>query len=81
MGCFGKKGQTKTTGRPVSEETRKKLSESLKASEKATKWSDERRKKHSEAMKKAVLENPESYSSSNRGRTEQIIVDRFKTTR
>jgi hypothetical protein len=29
-------------------------------------------------MKKAVLANPESYSSSNRGRTKQIIVDGIK---
>jgi hypothetical protein len=42
-------------------------------------WSDpEFRKKHSEAMKRAVLANPESYSSSNRGRTKQIIVDGIK---
>lgn len=42
-------------------------------------WSDpEFKKKHSEAMKRAVLANPESYSSSNRGRTKQIIVDGIK---
>ena len=29
-------------------------------------------------MKKAVQNNPESYSSSNRGRTKQIIIDGIK---
>lgn len=43
------------------------------------KWSDpEFIKKHSDAMKRAVLENPESYSSSNRGRTKQIVIDGIK---
>jgi hypothetical protein len=43
------------------------------------KWADpEFIKKHSDAMKRAVLENPESYSSSNRGRTKQIIIDGIK---
>lgn len=42
-------------------------------------WADpEFRKKHQDAMKRAVLENPESYTSSNRGRTKQIIVDGIK---
>lgn len=36
------------------------------------KWSEERRKKHSESMKCAVLKHPESYSTSNRGRVKQI---------
>ena len=40
--------------------------------------SDESKKKLSESMKRAVLANPESYSSSNRGRTRQIIVDGIK---
>ena len=43
------------------------------------KWSDPKfRKKHQESMKRAVRNNPESYSSSNRGRTRQIIVDNVK---
>ncbi len=43
------------------------------------KWADpEFKKKHSASMKRAVLENPESYSSSNRGRTKQIIIDGIK---
>jgi hypothetical protein len=42
-------------------------------------WVDpEFRIKHQAAMKKAVLENPESYSSSNRGRTKQQLVDGIK---
>lgn len=35
-------------------------------------WSAEQRAKHSVSMKRAVLENQNSYSSSNRGRTKQI---------
>jgi hypothetical protein len=42
-------------------------------------WADPAiRKKHSIAMKQAVDKNPESYTSSNRGRTKQIIVDGIK---
>jgi hypothetical protein len=36
------------------------------------------RAKHRESMQRAVLSNPESYSSANRGRTKQIIVDGIK---
>jgi hypothetical protein len=43
------------------------------------KWANpDFRKKHQDSMKRAVSENPESYSSSNRGRTKQIIVDGIK---
>lgn len=41
-------------------------------------WTDEMRLNHSASMKQAVKENPESYTSSNRGRTKQIIVDGIK---
>lgn len=42
-------------------------------------WADpEFRKKHQEAMKRAVENNPESYTSSNRGRTKQIEHDGIK---
>ena len=41
-------------------------------------WTDEMRKNHAISMKKAVAENPTAYSSSNRGRTKQIIVDGIK---
>jgi hypothetical protein len=43
------------------------------------KWQDPViREKHKASMKRAVQNNPESYSSSNRGRTKQIIVDGIK---
>jgi hypothetical protein len=42
-------------------------------------WQDESvRKKHKESMLRAVKENPESYTSANRGRTKQIIIDNIK---
>jgi hypothetical protein len=64
------------TGIPyvVREETRKKLSESGKKQV----WSEERKANHRLAMAKAVADNPESYTSSNRGRTKQIVVDGIK---
>ena len=44
-----------------------------------TQWDNpEIKRKHRESMLKAVKENPESYSSSNRGRTKQVIVDGIK---
>jgi len=44
-----------------------------------TKWADPViAKKHRESMKRIAQERPESYSSSNRGRTKQIIVDDIK---
>jgi len=55
----------------ISDETRKKISE---ASKKQV-WSEERRKAHSTRMKKAVDNNPDAYTSSNRGRTKQIEYD------
>jgi hypothetical protein len=68
--------KAKETGVPynLKDETRKKLGKSSKTRV----WTEEMRKKHSEAMKKAVLENPESYTSSNRGRTKQIIYNGIK---
>ena len=42
-------------------------------------WSDPAIvEKHKASMRRAVQNNPESYSSSNRGRTKQIIVDGVK---
>ncbi len=38
-------------------------------------WTDEDRKIHSSRMKLAVEANPDSYSSSNRGRVKQIEID------
>jgi len=58
----------------LKDETRQKLIESNKKQI----WNEERKLKHSKSMKKAVEENPESYTSSNRGRTKQIIFDGIK---
>ena len=58
----------------VSKETREKIS----ALSKNIVWDEQRRKNHSEAMKRAVQQNPESYTSSNRGRTKQIEYDGIK---
>lgn len=78
----GKKGgnqytKAKQLGLPkpaISKETRKKLGiGGAKIS-----WTDEKRNAHSNSMKNAVKNNPESYSSSNRGRTKQIIYDGIK---
>jgi len=41
-------------------------------------WTLEEKAKHSERMKQAVEAYPESYTSSNRGRTKQIIFDGIK---
>lgn len=46
----------------ASEETRQKLAKHSKNIQ----WTDEKRKKHSDAMKLAVVNNPESYKKSNR---------------
>jgi hypothetical protein len=59
-------------GYTMSAETRKKISEATKKANE-TRWSDpEIRKKHAESMRRAVDNNPESYTSSNRGRVKQI---------
>jgi hypothetical protein len=72
--------KAKETGIPyeIKEETRKKLSEGSSNYNKKRWSSEENRKKQSESMKKAVEKYPESYTSSNRGRTKQIIVDGIK---
>ena len=72
--------KAKETGIPyvIKDATRSKLSNAAKNGN-IKKWSDpEFRKKHSEAMKRAVEKYPESYTSSNRGRTKQIIFDGIK---
>ena len=74
-GMTGKKGTNQyTKGAKCSEETRRKIG---KASKKQV-WTEERRARHSIAMKRAVEKNPDSYTSSNRGRTKQIIFDGIK---
>jgi len=52
---------------------RPELLEKLKEANRRRVWDDAARQKHSASMKKAVEDNPESYTSSNRGRTKQII--------
>ena len=78
-GMLGKKGANQYTyGAVMSEKTKSKISKATTL-QNIERWSDPDNKiKHSTAMKKAVENNPESYSSSNRGRTKQIIVDGIK---
>ena len=76
-GMLGKKGAnqfTKGTATTVSEETRKKLSDAGKKQV----WTFEDRQRHSILMKDVVKKYPESYTSSNRGRTKQIIYNGIK---
>ena len=73
-GMLGKKGSNqyiKGTAKPLSDESRYKIGKSGRGRV----WTDEMKQQHSISMKRAVLANPESYSSSNRGRTKQIIID------
>ena len=59
----------------ISDETRKKLSENNKGN----KLNEEQKLRHKEAMKRAVLNNPESYTASNvSGRTPIIEYNGFK---
>ncbi|NDG30463.1 hypothetical protein EB118_10385 [bacterium] len=72
--------KAKETGIPyiLKDETRKKFSDNTKKKNNE-RWSkEENKKKQSESMKKAVEKYPESYTSSNRGRTKQIIFDGVK---
>lgn len=56
----------------MSDETKKKLSESAKK-QCETMWTEEQREKHSNSMLKAVENNPESYSTQNVcGRVKQV---------
>ena len=82
---FGKKSnasnqyiKSKKMGLPsplLGQETRKKISDSKKGE----KWTLERKKKHSEKMKKTVLKNPSSYSANNiSGRTKIFEYRGFK---
>ena len=72
--------KAKETGIPfqLKDETRKKFSNNTKKLN-DNRWSDpENRKKQSAAMKLAVQKYPESYTSSNRGRTKQIVFEGIK---
>jgi hypothetical protein len=71
LGKIGGNQYTKGTAKPISDLTRKKLSD---ASKKIV-WTEEKRLSHSEAMKTAVANNPDSYSSGNRGRVKRIEYD------
>jgi len=76
-GMTGKSGSNqyiKGTSKPLSLETKNKLSVAAKNKI----WTKEMRNKHSIAMKKAVEKNPNSYTASNRGRTKQIIYNNIK---
>lgn len=68
--------KAKQTGIPyiIKESTRKKISEVSKKQI----WSEERRALHSTIMKNAVKTHPDSYTSSNRGRTKLIIFNNIK---
>lgn len=78
-GMLGKKGKNQYSyGATVSDQTRLKLSESTTRINNE-RWADpDNRKKHSEIMKRVAAENPVAYSSSNRGRTKQIIINGVK---
>lgn len=72
--------KAKETGIPyvLSDSARKKLSESTTRNN-IKKWSSaDNRLKQSISMKKAVENHPDSYTSSNRGRTKQIIFNGIK---
>jgi len=76
---LGKKGANQYTyGAEMTAETKKKISKTS-TDWNNKRWSDpENRIKHSLIMKKAVENNPEAYTSANRGRTKQIIIDGIK---
>ena len=80
-GMLGKQGagsnqylKAKKLGLPIplmTDLTRSKISKSSQERQ----IIDEQRAARSVAMKQAVINNPESYSSANRGRVKQIIID------
>ena len=75
FGMLGKKGANQYKyGASMSDNTKKKIS----AASKKQIWNVNRRARHSEVMKKAVEKFPDSYTSSNRGRTKQIFYDGIK---
>jgi len=76
-GMLGKKGSNqhiKGTAKPLSEQAK----EAIRNSNKNRIWDEKARAKQSASMKRAVENHPESYTSSNRGRTKQIIFDGIK---
>lgn len=86
MGMLGKtkavgfetKNQWSDPNYSISNETKSKMSKSA-TEHNLKRWSDlDNKIKQSAAMKRAVENNPESYTSSNRGRTKQIIYKGIK---
>jgi hypothetical protein len=77
MGMLGKKGSNqfiKGTAKPMTESGK----ETIRELNRNRPWTSETRAKHSASMKRAVENNPEAYSSSNRGRVKQIEYDGIK---
>lgn len=62
----------------LTEEGRKRLSEKIRKSNLARNNDPEFKERHRKAMQEAVRKHPESYTSSNRGRTKQIVYDGIK---
>lgn len=62
----------------LTEDGRKRISEKTRKNNLARNSDLEFKKRHQQAMRDAVKKYPESYNSSNRGRTKQIIVDGIK---
>ena len=67
-------------GRPIPAQTTESKAKAIETKSKngTLLRTEETRKKMSASMKRVVLAKPESYSSSNRGRTRQQIVDGIK---
>jgi len=80
-GMLGKKGRPNQWTNPnhlISESTREKLSASMTEINKY-RWKDPNiLDKLKKSMRLAVENNPESYTSSNRGRTKQVIYNGIK---
>jgi len=68
----------KGTAKPWTPEQSAKASEKGRITSNAYYSKPENRQKQSEIMKSVAINNPESYNSSNRGRTKQIIYDGIK---
>lgn len=68
------KNSSRIINRKITEESRRKWSESGKRQV----WSIQRKIEAKEYMRRAVLEHPESYTSSNRGRVKQAEIDGIK---
>lgn len=69
---------TKAAKSGVKYQVSKITSAKLSAAGKGRKWSAERKESHSRSMKRAVKLHPESYTSSNRGRTKCFEKDGIK---